>query len=211
MARQLDVAHDADVGRNRKGVIAVAKALVFLAEQGIPLRGHREVPQDRKVDPEAACDDDEASAADGNPGNFIALRELLIAHGDIDLQIHDAKASAHATYYSPQIQNELLCLAAVLKLAPALEELRQAAFFSLMIDEAADSASVEQLAFVYRFVDKAFNIQEIFVEFVALEHADGASLAAAVVKHCESNHLDLRRARGIWFVQLHHQFLVLTF
>ena len=48
-----------------------------------------------------------------------------------------------------------------------LEEIKQAQFFAILADEAADVSNEEQLSLVLRFVDSSSQIREEFVEFVS--------------------------------------------
>ena len=100
-------------------------------------------------------------------------------------------------YTSPKIQNELIeCYAEVVQ-EELLDEVRRADFFSVLADEAVDSANIEQMPIVLRFVDKDDNIREEFLDFAAcLEGTTGAALQEVILDHLERWNLDLTRLRG---------------
>ena len=79
----------------------IIEAIVLCAEQGLPLRGHREkdaYPDERFVRP-------------ANRGNFIAIIEAFAKYDEI-LNEHLLHGARNATYLSPQIQNEIIgCIA----------------------------------------------------------------------------------------------------
>ena len=117
--------------------------------QNIPLRGHRE-----------------HGDSHSNPGNFHALLDFRIDAGDAVLADHFITAPSNAQYDSPQIQNELIVCTGEWIREQVLQEVRNAKFFSVCADEAADFSNKEQLPLVIRFVDATDSIREEFVDFV---------------------------------------------
>ncbi len=82
---------------------------------------------------------------------------------------HFRTAHQNARYNSPQIQNELISCAGDWIRQQILSEIKDATFFSVCADEAADCSNKEQLPLVLRFVDRANIIREVFVDFVACD------------------------------------------
>ena len=100
-------------------------------------------------------------------------------------------------YTSPKIQNELIeCCAEVVQ-EELLDEVRRADFFSVLADDAVDSANIEQMPIVLRFVDNDDNIREAFLDFAAcLEGTTGAALQEVILDHLERWNLDHTKLRG---------------
>lgn len=72
----------------------------------------------------------------GDPGNFCALPRLLSVH-DQDLKSHlKTPTMRHATYISPQTQNEMIeVIGKQIILKSTLDELNAAPFYSILADE----------------------------------------------------------------------------
>ena len=138
------------VRSNRLKLLSILKTIVFCGRQSIPLRGHQE-QSDHHL---------------SNPGNVRALLHFRIDAGDAVLADHFKTAPSNAQYNSPQIQNELIACTGEWIREQVLQEVRNARFFSVCADEAADCSSKDQLPLVIRFVDATDSISEEFVDFV---------------------------------------------
>ena len=120
------------VAENRLKMRSIAATIIFCGRQGIALRGH--------------CDDrlDEASESI-NHGNFHALLQFRIDAGDEALKEHLETAGRNAVFTSKEIQNEMITVCGNIIQNKILQQIRQAEFFSVIADEATDSANDEQL------------------------------------------------------------------
>ena len=130
-------------------LMSILKAIVFCGKQVISLRGHCE----------------HGGGPNTNIGNFRALLEFRIDAGDSVLADHFKTVAQNAQYTSPQIQNDLISCTGERIRNQLLAEVRNAKFFSVSADEAADSSNKEQLPLVLRFVDATNSIREELVDF----------------------------------------------
>ncbi len=148
---QLNQAQHALIAKNRAKLIPIVEAIMFLGRQNIPLRGHRD---DSKF-----YDDDT-----NNPGNLQELLKLLVhCMGSSFLQQHIDSAPQNATYRSKTTQNEIIQICGEKILSRLCREIRDAKFFSILADEAADVSNTEQMPLVIRFVDSDSSIREEFL------------------------------------------------
>ena len=76
-------------------------------------------------------------------------------------------------YLSGDIQNQLIQAMGDEVLSRIIEQVRDARFFSLLVDETSDSISrQEQVSFVLRYIDKDCDIQERFIGMVTVSQTD---------------------------------------
>jgi len=138
----LSKAHAENVAENWEYAQKITEILLYLARQGLALRGHDE------------------SVNSTNRGNFLELCKLFGKH---DLQFADRlESSLNLTSHGSQ--NQILSIAAQQVLRTMVKEVRSVGFFCLMADEAR-SFRDEQLAFCIRCaVD--LDVRERFVMFV---------------------------------------------
>ncbi|XP_064406466.1 52 kDa repressor of the inhibitor of the protein kinase-like [Halichondria panicea] len=113
------------------------------------------------------------------------------------LEQHFQTAPQNARYNSPQIQNELISCAGEWIQQQILSEIKDATFFSVCADEAADCSNKEQLPLVLRFVDKVNTIREVFVEFVVCDTGTtGQAIAEKILEALKRYGLDISCLRG---------------
>lgn len=132
---------------------------------------------------------------DGNFDFFIHWKSEF----DPVFKQHQQLCSSNASYLSPQIQNELIKHSGEEVRSQILGAARTARWYSVMVDECADVAALEQMAVCIRFVDESSSkveVREEFIGFVELEKADAGSIAAAIVKTLEDCELDISYLRG---------------
>ena len=141
------------VRENREKLKPVVAAIVFCGRQNIALRGHR--------DDSTALQDER-----NNPGNLQALLGFLSEQGK-NVAFHDFLATApkNATYRSKTTQNEIVAICGNSIRDTLVKEIKEAKFFAVLADEAADISNVEQMSLVLRFVDRDSNIREEFLGF----------------------------------------------
>lgn len=181
---QINAALAARVAQNRKKLQSILKTVIFCGRQNIPLRGHR--------------DDSRHLSEDGNHGNFQALLEFRIDAGDKVLEEHFKNANKNATYRSKTTQNELIEVCGDHIRDKLLKEIKEAVFFSISADEAADAANIEQLTIVVRFVDKNDDIREEFMIFLSCKDGvDGETLTNQILEAIQGYlNLDMDNCRG---------------
>ena len=81
---------------------------------------------------------------------------------------------------SGYIQNELIQAMGDEVLSRIVEQVRDARFFSLLIDETSDISRQEQVSFILRYVSKDCDIQERFIGMVMVSHTDSATLVSTI-------------------------------
>ena len=154
--------------------------MLLCARQNISLRGHRD------------------SSLEKSQCSTWALLDFRVSAGDTVLRDHLAKASSHAKYTSPPIQNEIANILGDQIQQTIVNRVRRAQFFSLVADEVTDSSNREQLAIVLRYVDPDdLQIREDLVEFVECDAGvTGRAVAEKMTGFIQSSGLDLNKLRG---------------
>eukprot|EP00112_Aurelia_sp_Birch-Aquarium-sp1_P023908 Seg732.10 transcript_id=Seg732.10/GoldUCD/mRNA.D3Y31 product="52 kDa repressor of the inhibitor of the protein kinase" protein_id=Seg732.10/GoldUCD/D3Y31 len=110
---------------------------------------------------------------------------------------HLLNAPKNATYRSKTTQNELLRLCGDSVLKSLTQEIRDAKYFSVLADEAADISKIEQMSVVVRFVDKESNIREEFLGFTQCsEGLSGEAIAKTIKQALDDFGLDIEKCRG---------------
>lgn len=151
--------HKLIVAENWKYAEKVTEALLFLAKQGLAIRGHDE------------------SKDSVNRGNFLELCSLL---GRFDCNF-DTRLNKSLNLTSHETQNDLLGIAAGLLMQNISDDVHKVGFFCLIADEAR-SFRDEQLAVCVRYaVD--LNICERFVMFAdCSECRDAGGITRELIK-----------------------------
>ena len=167
--------------KNRHILRQIVRAILYLAKQGIPLRGDREAE----------------SMADGtNPGNFLALLKEFAAEDSILREHLVSPRVRYATYISPRTQNDIINIIANDIILPDLvTEVKGCPFFSILADEVT-SHNTEHLAICIHFVDAAMSIREEFVSFVKLARVRAMDIANALQDVLKEIGLQLTHLRG---------------
>ena len=112
------------------------------ARQNIALRGHRN---------QVECVSENGVKSEENDGNFRALLHYRIRGRDKQLASFVKNAKQNATYYSAEIQNELISTAASLIKDKVISRARAASFWSIIADETSDRQKRELSAIVIRY------------------------------------------------------------
>ena len=138
----------------KKFVEALARVIHLLGKQGLALRGHREGPK---------------AAAGKNQGNFLALvREIAHYYPLLKKHLEDPLRK-DVTYLSPKSQNELIDIIGIRIIQKKLVDgIIEAAMHSISADEVTASND-EILSICLRYVNKQFEICEVFMMFFELE------------------------------------------
>ena len=173
------------ISKNREKLKPIIEAILLCARQCIALRGNRDDAKLYEVD-------------SNNPGNLQAILSYLARNGNnVHFQDHLLNAPRNATYRSKTTQNELLRLCGDSVLKCLTEEIRDAKYFSVLADKAADVSKIEQMSVVVRFVDKESNIREEFLGFTQCsEGLSGEAVAKTIKQALEDFGLDRENCRG---------------
>ena len=129
---QLKTQLKTDQSIHREMLLKQLSSIRYLLRQGLALRGHDDL--------------------EGN------LQQLLLLRSEDCSALKDWMQSKK--YLSPEIVNEQISLMAGQVLRNLLQEIREALFFSLIVDEATDSSNKEQVCISLRWVDCTLAIHE---------------------------------------------------
>lgn len=160
---QQSAANKAWVDSNRKYLMRILDALMYLAQQGLAFRG-----------------DDETEDS-LNRGNF---QELLSLLSSVDVEFHEKCKSmpSNAKYTSPEIQNELINIAASQIRHNISCDAIEANFITIMVDEARDVSRKEQMSLCIRYISKRnFDVREEFLTFEAMTDVDAEALCTSIL------------------------------
>ncbi|CAF4162315.1 unnamed protein product, partial [Rotaria sordida] len=176
VAKQLNRQHEKQTSENRLYLKEIIRTVLFLARQGLALRGHRE---------------DEESE---NKGNLLELLELRSLDNDF---IKSKLKSLQYTHHS--IQNELLYLIQENILSQIVFQIKNAKYFSIMMDESVDISRHEQVSLVIRYTDDQFHVYERFIGFQRASSTTGEALFKLLVTWLKQLDLDINNIVGQCF------------
>ena len=106
---------------NRHYIKTIGEVLLLTATQDVAYRGHREASID----------------GNANTGNFLQILQLVARHDDIVVK-KIASAPKNAKYTGHQIQNDVIDVLGGLVRQSILDEVRDAEYFSIIVDETKD-------------------------------------------------------------------------
>ncbi|CAF3343594.1 unnamed protein product [Rotaria sp. Silwood2] len=173
------------IAENRARLKPIIETILLCGKQNFPLRGHR--------DDGGLSTENEGLLAD--EGNFRALLQYRIESGDVELKQHIETCRKNATYISKTIQNELISIIGNLILKEIIQEVKAARFFTILLDETADVANIEQASLCIRYVLHD-QIHEKFLMFIPVKDRSGAGLANLIIKSVLGLGLDLANCIG---------------
>ncbi|CAF4734252.1 unnamed protein product, partial [Rotaria sp. Silwood2] len=151
-----------EIAENRARLKPIIETILLCGKQNFPLRGHR--------DDGGLSTENEGLLAD--EGNFRALLQYRIESGDVELKQHIETCRKNATYISKTIQNELISIIGNLILKEIIQEVKAARFFTILLDETADVANIEQASLCIRYVLHD-QIHEKFLMFIPVKDRSG--------------------------------------
>ena len=146
-----------EIAYNRQILVPIIDSIIFCGRTNTSLRGHRD---DAQYHPNIG------EYSDGRVGNFIELLNFAVRRGDKVLENHLQNHQKNASYISKTSQNKLISCCGQVITDKLISEVKNSKYFSILADEACDSAVKEQLSLVLRYVDSEYNIKEDFLRFV---------------------------------------------
>ncbi|XP_063302374.1 zinc finger MYM-type protein 1-like [Pelobates fuscus] len=187
----IDHVHQTTVGREKRKWRDILHRLLdvtlFLAHQNLPFRGHRE------------------TMSSANKGNFLELVELLSNYDPIlkehFMRLKHAVASGKrmTSYFSPKIQNELICLLGNHVKDKIVADIKKAKYFGILFDSTPDVSHTDQICEVIRYVHiegDHVEVKESFLGFFPVAEKTAAELTENILQHLEEDGLDLSLCRG---------------
>jgi hypothetical protein len=155
----------------------VVTVIKFLAARGLAFRG------DNKL------------LGSVHNGNYLGTLEV-IAHFDPFLKEHLAKhgnkGKGKPSYISSTVCDEFIALMGDKAKQVIADEIKQAKYF----DSTPDLSHVDQLTFVFRFVNASGKVVERFIGFEPIHSHTGLSLAETVISMVRNLGLDMANCRG---------------
>lgn len=192
--------------KNRQTFKSIIRCALFCARQNIGLRAHREVKKENEKNIYEATDvildedGDQKTAVKksnnqismfDNTGNFKELVHLLSLENE-NLNENIQYMPKNAKYTSNTVQNEILTIASDIISRKITEEIKSGSqVFGLIVDEARDEGSKEQMSICCRYLDSS-GIKERFLGFVELKYLDAQSLANTIKDFLDRIGLDLQ-------------------
>uniref|UniRef100_H3AA53 TTF-type domain-containing protein n=1 Tax=Latimeria chalumnae TaxID=7897 RepID=H3AA53_LATCH len=166
VADQLVSSCRAAIAENRH-VETLLKVFILCARQGITFWGH-----------------DEAHDS-SNEGNYIEILELVVS---TQPSLFNQLRSRH--YTSHHYQNDLVHSAAEVLRESIIEEVRQAKYFSVLVDETKDVSKKEQLGLLLHYHQKGI-IQERTLGCFHMENLNAQSASNLIIQELQHLKLDV--------------------
>ncbi|XP_028083501.1 zinc finger MYM-type protein 1-like [Camellia sinensis] len=146
----------------------------FLLHQGFAFRGHDE------------------SENSSNRGNFLEILQFLVDHNESINKVILQKGPKNMKFVTPEIQKDIANCAACETTNAIIEEIGNQ-FFAILVDESRDVSTKEQMAVVFRYVDKRGIITERFLGLMHVVDTTALSLKAAIESLFSKHGLSLSR------------------
>lgn len=191
------------IKRNRDVMERLTNIIIFLAEQGLALRGHRE---------DITSEDFEV--VNKNPGSFLALVNLLSKY-DSTLASHlqdirskkskkrkntkEKKISGRGnlvSFMSAESQNKILNAIGEQIRKIVLNEVHAAGIYSIMMDCTTDVSHADQLSLILRYVNASCDVVERLLTIERVDDSTADGLFTKLQDTLKSHSVDLQDAVG---------------
>jgi len=174
-----------NINKNREVLKSVIRSVLYCARQDIGLRGHNNVI-------EYSNEDEHELETTKNQGNFKELLDLLCLENE-KFNINLKSLPKNAKYTSNKIQNDILFASSNVILQTIIREVNEgSSVYSLIVDEARDASTFEQMSICIRYVHK-LTIKERFLGFVQVEELDALGLTNSIIEFLNSVGLDITK------------------
>lgn len=173
ITNEIDTSRKKQVIQNRAILRPIIETIILCGRQNIALRGN--------IDSGKIYDE----CIETNDGNFRSLLRFKSLTDSI-LDKHLKNTTSFASYTSPNVQNEIITICGNLIQENILKKIRNAKYFSILVDETQDVSRLEQMSFCVRYVDGGSNcIKEDFLEFSIVHDMTGKGLSTSILQLLE--------------------------
>ncbi|XP_043482137.1 zinc finger MYM-type protein 1-like [Leptopilina heterotoma] len=165
----------------------IINVILTLSTCNLPFRGHRECIGDI-----------------GHNGIFLSIVEMLAIYDPV-LKELILKPENSTRYLSPQIHNELIDLLSKTVKNKITNAIKEAPFFSIIMDTTQDITKVDQLSQIFRYVQiekdqtgkpKKINVIESFLGFEKVDDQTAAGLVSKIITGIEAKGINIHKCRG---------------
>ena len=159
--QQLQSQFESEVSKWREIFRCILDVVLFLSERQLPFRG--------------------STTELNNPNNGLFLENLellsghnkiLKSHLDEVKKHHENNSRMQAHYLSPRSQNEFIDECSKVVLNAIVEEVKQALYYSIIVDGTPDVSHTEQITFILRYANFNEKVWEICERFLRMEDCD---------------------------------------
>ncbi|XP_045025191.1 zinc finger MYM-type protein 1-like [Daphnia magna] len=155
--------------------------IFFLSSRGLAFRGSNQII--------------------GSPknGNYLGLLEIIAEYDTLlanYLKDYGNKGKRNVSYLSANICEEFIQLILEQVLQFIVKELKQAKYYSIIIDSTPDVSRVDQLTLSFRYVLENGNPVERFVGFIPMSGHSGAAMKDLVMETLEKLQISIEDCRG---------------
>ena len=165
---------------NRQMLQAILSSIRYLGRQGLALRGRYKGKE---------SDDILGGESDSNFLQLLKVRAVDIPG------LSDWLKRSQAKFTSPDIQNELLSIMALMILRQIASDL-SGKWFTLMIDETTDLSNTEQMILCLRYVDDDLGVHEEVLGLHSLESTSAESIVSTAKDVLLRLNLRINNCRG---------------
>lgn len=134
-----------------------------------------------------------------NNGNFLGSLEYLSEYDPFlakHLQNYGNPGKGNVSYLSSSICDEFICLMSNKLKTKFISEIKEAKYFSIIVDSTPDISHIDQLTLIIRYVLPNCDIVERFFEFIPIYSHTGENLEKIIIEKLENFGLDIHNCRG---------------